>query len=79
MQPLTWASEDSDVRGRPQNIILLQHCLLQDALRRTAWPEETPLKEKLHGDLFSSVQFSSVQDGIYALGKAYMRSRRSMV
>ena len=30
---------------------LLQHCPLQDGLRCTAWPDETPLKEKLHGDL----------------------------
>ena len=29
----------------------LQHCPLQRALRCTTWPDETPLKEKLHGDL----------------------------
>ena len=30
---------------------LLQRCPLQDAWRCTAWPEETPPKEKLYGDL----------------------------
>ena len=28
--------------------------------------------------IISSVQFSSVQDGIYALGKAHMRSTQSL-
>ena len=27
------------------------HCSLQDAPRSTTWPDETPLKEKLRGDL----------------------------
>ena len=30
---------------------LLQHCPLQDALRCTTWPDETPLKEMFYGDL----------------------------
>ena len=30
---------------------LPQHCLLQDTLRKIAWPEDLPLMEKLYGDL----------------------------
>ena len=30
---------------------LLQHCPLQDILRKTTWPEDLPLTEKLYGDL----------------------------
>ena len=30
---------------------LLQDCPLQDIPRLAAWPEETPLREKLYGDL----------------------------
>ena len=30
---------------------LLQHCPLQDTPRKTTWPEDLPLTEKLYGDL----------------------------
>ena len=30
---------------------LLQDCPLQDIPRLAVWPEETPLREKLYGDL----------------------------
>ena len=30
---------------------LLRHCPLHDGRRRATWPEITPLKEKLYGDL----------------------------
>ena len=30
---------------------ILQDCPLQDILRLAAWPEETPLREKLYSDL----------------------------
>ena len=30
---------------------LLQHCPFHDGLRRAAWPENRPLREKLYGDL----------------------------
>ena len=30
---------------------LPQHCLLQDTLRKIAWPKDLPLMEKLYGDL----------------------------
>ena len=39
----------ASLRG-PQND-LLRHCPLQDTLRKTAWPENPSLKEKLQGDL----------------------------
>ena len=30
---------------------LLQHCRLHDAMRRDMWPEPTPLRDKLYGNL----------------------------
>ena len=39
----------ASLRG-PEND-LFRHCPLQDTLRKTAWPENPSLKEKLQGDL----------------------------
>ena len=30
---------------------LLQHCPLNDAMRRDTWPDPTPLRDKLYGNL----------------------------
>ena len=32
---------------------LLQECPLHDVIRRETWPEETPLRDKLHGDVLA--------------------------
>ena len=39
---------------------ILQDCPLQDILRLAVWPEETPLREKLYGDLAALKKMASL-------------------
>ena len=67
---LAYQENDNIVKEKKPQLKLKKH-LVQGSCYSSSYAEPTIL-------LFSSVQFSSVQDGIYALGKAHMRSTPSL-